>query len=96
MHSYVLSELADADILEIARNSAKNWGFARAERYIMELHRAFEMLSEFPHLGRNSSHIRAGYFRFEHASHSVYFQKTDHGIFIVRILHKRQQPENYL
>ena len=90
MHSYILSDLADADILEIARNSVKNWGFARAERYVMELHRTFEMLSEFPHLGRDLARVRLGYFRFEHASRSVYFQKTETGISIVRILHKRQ------
>ena len=96
MNRYVLSEAADADIEGIARHSITQWGLARAERYILELHRAFETLGEFPHLGRDAGHIRSGYFRFEHDSHSVFYQKTDDGILIVRVLHQKQQPQNYL
>ena len=54
MNRYVLSEAADADIEGIARHSITQWGLVRAERYILELHRAFETLGEFPHLGRDS------------------------------------------
>ena len=96
MNRYVLSEAADADIDGIARHSITRWGLARAERYILELHQAFETLGEFPHLGRDVGHLRAGYFRFEHDSHSVFYRKMDDGILIVRVLHQKQQPENYL
>jgi toxin ParE1/3/4 len=96
MNNYVLSETADADIEGIARYSITQWGLARAERYILELHQAFETLAEFPHLGKNAGHVRVGYFRLDHGSHSVFYQKTDAGVFIVRVLHQKQQPENYL
>lgn len=96
MNSYVLSEAADSDIGDIARRSIAQWGFARTERYLLELHRAFETLAQFPHLGRDAGHLRSGYFRFEHESHSVFYQKVESGIFIVRVLHQKQRPENYL
>jgi len=59
-------------------------------------HAALEKLSIYPTLGRPISHIRAGYFRFEHDSHTIYYRQAEPGIVIVRILHRRQQPENYL
>ena len=40
--------------------------------------------------------MRPGYFRFEHDRHSVFFQKTGDGIFIVRVLPQKQHPEDHL
>jgi toxin ParE1/3/4 len=96
VNRYALSEAADADIAGIARHSITQWGLARAERTLLELHQAFETLRDLPDLGRGAGHVRPGYFRFDHQSHSVFYQKTDFGIFIVRVLHQKQQPENYL
>ena len=47
-------------------------------------------------MGRDAGHIREGYFTFQHVSHSVFYQKTEAGVFIVRVLHQKQLPENYL
>jgi toxin ParE1/3/4 len=96
MTSYILSAAADADVERILVGSISHWGVARAERYIRELHEAFEALGLIPHIGRDAGHIREGYFQFYHGSHSVFYQTTDAGIFIVRILHQKQMPENYL
>jgi toxin ParE1/3/4 len=96
MNSYALSEAADADIARIITDSIKHWGEARAERYILDLHAAFENLAAFPTIDRDASHYRSGYFQFPHDSHTVFYQKTGTGIFIVRILHQKQQPQNYL
>lgn len=96
MSSYVLSNEADLDVEDITEHSIKRWGLVRADRYILELHTAFETLAEFPNLGRDAGHLRPGYFRFEHDRHSVFYQKTEDGVFVVRVLHEKQQPENYL
>jgi toxin ParE1/3/4 len=96
MHSYVLSNAADRDLQHIIRHSITRWGAGRAESYILGLHKAFETLSAFPHLGRSAEHIRAGYFRFEHDSHTVFYRIAASGILIVRVLHQKQRPENYL
>jgi toxin ParE1/3/4 len=96
MARYVLSRAADADIEGIASYSIARWGLPRAERYILCLHEAFEILAQFPNLGRDAGHIRTGYRRFEHDRHSVFYRTTNQGVLIVRVLHHRQQPENYL
>jgi toxin ParE1/3/4 len=54
MNGYILSEAADADLQLILVGSVAQWGLARAERYILELHEAFETLAAFPNLGRDA------------------------------------------
>ena len=66
MSGYVLSEATDADIERIVRDSVKRWGVARAERYILDLHEAFENLAAFPGIGNDAGHLREGYFQFPH------------------------------
>jgi toxin ParE1/3/4 len=94
--SYVLSEAADTDIERILIDSIRRWGIPRAERYILELHRAFETLAAFPDIGQSVSHLRTGYFWFQHAGHSVFYKKSVSGIVIIRVLHQRQLPSNHL
>jgi toxin ParE1/3/4 len=96
MSDYTLSEAADADLQRILTGSIAQWGLARAERNILEMPQAFEALAAFPHMGRDAGHIREGYFTFQQVSHSVFYQKTEAGVFIVRVLHQKQLPENYL
>jgi toxin ParE1/3/4 len=87
--SYTLSGEADADIENIAEASLRQWGLTRAEKYILGLHETFQMLVEFPDLGRDASHIRSGYRKIETASHSVFYRKIEDGVLIVRVLHQR-------
>jgi toxin ParE1/3/4 len=96
MKRYALSEEADADILNTLVGSIQQWGLVRAERYILEMHGAFENLAAFPNIGRNIGHVREGYFQFPHDSHNVFYQKTDEGIVIMRVLHQKQPPELHL
>jgi toxin ParE1/3/4 len=94
--SYTLSGKADGDIENIAEASLQQWGLARAEQYILGLHETFQMLVEFPDLGRDASHIRPGYRKIETAGHSVFYRKTEDGILIVRVLHQSLDFERHL
>lgn len=93
---YVLSKEADDDILQIGRDSIDRWGWDRTERYLEDLHHAFETLAEFPALGKGADHIREGYRRFESGSHSVFYREMEFGVLIVRILHNRMMPKIHL
>ena len=65
MARYTLSRQAAADIEHIARESAKQWGLARAEDYILGLHQSFECLADLRSIGRDAGHIRVGYRQME-------------------------------
>jgi toxin ParE1/3/4 len=94
--NYTLSREADADIESIAEASLRQWGLTSAEKYILGLHETFQMLVEFPDLGRDASHIRPGYRKIETASHSVFYRKIGADVLIVRVLHQRMDFGRHL
>jgi toxin ParE1/3/4 len=94
--SYILSGKADTDIETIAEASLRQWGLARAEKYILEIHQTFRMLAEFPDLGRDVGHIRLGYRKIETASHSIFYRKAEDSVLIVRILHQSMDFARHL
>ena len=96
MGSYTLSQKADDDILHIARASVRQWGLARAERYVLGLHETFGRLAEFPDIGRHVDEIRPGCLQMANASHVIFYRKTEAGILIVRVLHERMDFVRYL
>ena len=96
MASYVLSGQADADIEAIAEDSLTRWGLARAKTYVLELHQTFQMLAEFPGLGRDASDIRPGYRKIEAAEHSVFYREMADGVLIVRVLHRHMDFGRHL
>lgn len=52
-----------------------------------------------PNIGRllpNIGHIRAGYFRYEYESHTVYYKQDQDKISIIRILGEKQDPLRHL
>ena len=96
MGSYRLSRLADADIEAIAADSLQQWGLAQAGKYLQGLHATFGMLAEFPDLGKDASHVRAGYRKIESGRHSVFYRKIVDGVLIVRVLHQRMDFARHL
>ena len=96
MRSHRLSVAAAADIEAIARHSAEHWGLARAEAYLLALHEAMERLALFPLAGRDVSELRAGYRRFEHEGHAIFFRVETDCVFVVRVLHARMEPRRHV
>jgi len=96
MAKYELSEAADRDLNDIYIYSYREFGEAKADAYLRSLAECFERLAEFPGIGRPIDHIRPGYFRFPHASHTVFFVRIADGIRIVRVLHQRMDPDRHI
>ncbi len=96
MASFELSEAADRDPTGIYRYSYRQFSREQADAYLLSLEQCFARLGQFPLLGRSIDHLRHGYFRFEHASHTIFYLRTEHGIRIIRVLHERMDPERHL
>ena len=86
MRRYALSRRADRDIEAIGRFTATRWGLGQTEAYLAGLDGAFGTLARFPNLGRRIDSIQPGCFRFEHASHSIFYRTTLDGILILRVM----------
>ena len=96
MPSVELTEAADRDLFEIYNYTHRQHGEVQAERYLLGLDACFRRLAAMPRIERSIDHIRPGYFRFEHAKHTIFYVILKDGIRIVRVLHARMDPQRHL
>ncbi len=97
MKGFLLSPAARADLEEIWDFTARRWGRAQAERYVLELHDACEALAGGARRGRPIDDIRPGYFKLAVRSHFLFYRLTDSAqIDIIRILHQRMDVPSRL
>jgi toxin ParE1/3/4 len=69
---------------------------AQAEKHHSDLMAAVVALANSPVLGRDCSHIRAGYRRYNVGSHVVFYRAEAVAIQVMRILHKSQDFPRHL
>jgi toxin ParE1/3/4 len=96
MADYRLSRRAAIDLQAIAEFTIERFGLERARRYRDELKTCFAELAANPTMGRRAEHLAPGLRRFEHQSHVVFYQQSDDGVLIVRILHSRMDVVRHL
>ncbi len=92
MGSCKLTHKAKSEIEGIYEYSILNFGWATAKDYISSLEEKFQVLADNQSWGNDYSFIKAGLRRYEHRSHSIYYQLRGKNIVIVRVLGNRQDP----
>ena len=95
MSRFSLSGLAEQDLREIWRYTAKTWGEAQADLYTDDLSAAFHDLASGLKSGR-PYHGRAGYFSHLMGRHVIFFKEQNESIIVMRILHQRMDVESRL
>ena len=96
MNEYRLSLKADNDLDDITDYTLEVWGETQAKVYVTELLQGLRPLADKPSLGRNASEYGFLLRRYNYKGHAIFYELTDKGIFIVRILGRRQDFERYL
>jgi toxin ParE1/3/4 len=96
MADYELSNKADEDLNDIYLFSYRRFGAAKADADLLGLERQFSMLSTQPGLGRRIDHIRPGYFRYEHASRSIFYRLTGKGVIVIQVLHRSRDVGRHI
>jgi len=96
MSSYILSTKADSDIDDIVDYTLETWGESQTYDYVSELFQFFQTLADNPKLGRNASEYAALLKRYSFKAHTIFYEPTKKGIFVVRILGQRQDFERHL
>ena len=96
MAKFELTGAADRDLTDIYIYSHAQFGERQADDYLLGLESCFVRLAEMSDLGRSIEHIRAGYYRFTHARHVIFYNKIEDGVRIVRVLHVAMDPEHHL
>ena len=93
---YKLSEAAAKDIEQLLDQSILDFGPLQTETYHYDLTNCLELLAENAEMGTSAEDLRAGYRRFPHESHVIFYTRRDEHILIVRILHKRMDVNQNL
>jgi toxin ParE1/3/4 len=96
MTRFELTGAADRDLTDIYIYSIGRFGERQADEYLFGLESCFAQLAEMDDMGRSIEHIRAGYYRFSHARHVIFYTKIEGGVRIVRVLHIAMDPESHL
>jgi len=96
MGRYVLSRRAEDDLAGIAVYTIENFGVAQARIYRDLLVRSCELLAENPRMGRDYGRVVVGIRRHDTRGHAIFYRIEAHGILIVRILGRDQDPVRHL
>jgi toxin ParE1/3/4 len=83
---YELSRAADRDLDDIYVYTFRQFGPLQADVYFESLEECLNKLAENPLLGIDATNIRAGYRRFVHQRHTLYYRKIKAGVRIMRVL----------
>jgi len=95
MKSLLFSPAAEADLADIWRYSAEQWGVDQAGQYIDDLRDACHALATGTRQGRRTD-IRPGYLKYLVGRHLLYFKENDGCLEIIRILHARMDVARHL
>lgn len=95
MPTFTLTNLAKADLKEIAKFTQHRWGREQGDLYLQMLDVSFQQLADNPLKGKDCSDIRIGYRKFNVGSHVIFYRQTlADTIEIVRVLHGHMDIEN--
>ncbi len=96
MPQFQLSAEAEVDIDQIAAYTTSTWGWRQTDQYLAKLEDGFDLLARNPSIGRSCNSLRAGLRRFEIGSHVVFYLPEADCVLVVRVLHQRMLPINYV
>ena len=93
---FELAREALADIEGIADYTAERWGAAQAREYLAALEARLRELARSPLLGRRRDDLAEGLLSLPSVSHVVFYKRADFGVVVIRVLHRRQDPQRHL
>lgn len=91
MADFRLSERAERDLIEIYDYTEETFGAYQAEAYHAGLERTFDLLANFPRIGRSVDEIAPGIRRFRFQAHTVFYTEEATFILIRTILHQSRE-----
>lgn len=95
MPTYRLSPLAEQDLYKIISTTISSWGNEQAKKYAQNIDAALTKLAQYPDFGRERNEVYNGAKSFPVEKHIVFYQVSDNGIDIARILHQRMDPSKH-
>ncbi|MGL1957324.1 MAG: type II toxin-antitoxin system RelE/ParE family toxin [Colwellia sp.] len=96
MLSYKFTQDARIDLLNIRKYTLKTWGKEQSAKYLQELNKTLQLLSDSPSIGIQRTDISLTTFSFPYASHLIYYTLDKKFLIVFAILHKNMVPEKHI
>lgn len=97
MAEYKLTAAARDDLEGITNYTIDTFGEGQAVRYNAHMHRAAQLVADFPALGLPYTTKTGERFqKFTSGSHTLFYEVSGDGVLIVRILHSQMDFDRYL
>ncbi len=90
MKSYLLRPAAQAELASIWRYTAAQWGTEQADRYIGDIIRQIERITDFPEMGSRAEGLDDRYRKVRSGYHRVIYRNERSEIIVVHVLHAKQ------
>jgi|TARA_B110000467_G_scaffold122641_1_gene114315 toxin ParE1/3/4 len=95
MAEYELSLKADQDLTGIYHYSFETFREKQADKYLLDFDRCLKNLANQFDKGREANDIEEGIYRYQHASHIIFYVISSSGIFVTRILHQNMDHKQH-
>ncbi len=96
MPSYKFTQDARADLLNIRKYTIEKWGKEQSTKYLQELNKTLQLLTDSPSIGIQRADISLTTFSFPYASHIIYYTLSNNFLIVLAVLHKNMVPEKHL
>lgn len=97
MANYEFSKTAEQDIRNIAQYTVQYFGVKQAQHYKALLLQSAKTVANFPSMGRPYTSKNGKVFHKHNVGeHALFYQTTQDGIFIVRVLHLMMDFDKHL
>lgn len=96
MANYLLSKLAQQDIISIVDYTMDTWGQAQVSKYLSQLEQRFEWLSENSESGKKREDVKEGYRSYPEGRHVIFYRIAKGGVEIIGIIHQSEEVEQHL
>ena len=96
MPHYKFTEHTERDLESITDYTLENWGKRQAVTYLNGLEELAQNLADSPEIGKDRDALIKGLISFPYVSHILYYTKQSHGITVIRVLHKRMDPQRHI
>ena len=82
-------------LFKIISSTIESWGSTQAKVYAQTIDAALLKLAQYPDFGRERNDVYNGAKSFPVEKHIVFYQISDNGIEVARILHQRMDPSKH-
>lgn len=96
MAKYILSPQAQNSLKQISRYTLDNHGERQRKTYLRMLRSKMLSAATNPHIGKERSDVKMGYFSIQAEKHHIYYRIRDTHIDIIDVLHQSMEPKLYI